>query len=314
MGNAPYCRMLTRNFLGRFIPIQQQASKGGIPFVADTGAHKVTAFDALSGRFALHVCREGHGHGQVFSPRGLAVARDTGRVFVADSGNHRVLVFAPSSQLQCEHYPSVRATHFCVQTREYLCARAVSEYAKDKSTRKFACKVLAQPSYQVVTAISVVGELRLVKPVGLALRERGGVSELYVADAHRHTVEVFVSNDFAKGHQHSTTIGCRPEVQARGAGSAAGTAAAAVAGPNPAALRVPCGVSFDAVGRVLVADTGNNRVAAYREKAPMQFEYDGTGESSSGGRHESHHRHHHRRTHCPGTDSLNKPFGICRLD
>ena len=123
-----------------------------------------------------------------------------------------------------------------------------------------------------------------------------------------------MSNDFAKGHQHSTTIGCRPEVQARGAGSAAGTAAAAVAGPNPAALRVPCGVSFDAVGRVLVADTGNNRVAAYREKAPMQFEYDGTGESSSGGRHESHHRHHHRRTHCPGTDSLNKPFGICRLD
>ena len=73
--------------------------KAGNVYVADTWNHRVQVFDAQGhylrgwGRFAQVVAYDPAGHGAFFGPRGIAVDAENGRVYVADTGNHRVQVF-----------------------------------------------------------------------------------------------------------------------------------------------------------------------------------------------------------------------------
>jgi len=202
--------------------------------VADTNNHRVLAFNE-AGEFSLQICGQGHERGHAFGPCAAVVDR-RGRIFVADSGNHRVMLFADLGQIKCAHYAAEAATHWCTETCEFLCDEAVREYLSDKTTRKFKSTRLATPSFHCVAEIGVATEVKLKKPVGIALNERHG--QLFVADAHTNSVEIFVSDDFAKGHHHATTIDY--------------------------AFSMPCGVAtLPHLGRVIVADTGNQGLVMF---------------------------------------------------
>jgi DNA-binding beta-propeller fold protein YncE len=61
--------------------------------VADSWNHRIQLF-APDGKFIAAWGSKGKGDGQLDTPYGLAVD-GRGRVYVADTGNHRVVVFQP---------------------------------------------------------------------------------------------------------------------------------------------------------------------------------------------------------------------------
>jgi tripartite motif-containing protein 71 len=63
--------------------------KNGIIYVSDTAAHRIQAFD-LKGKFLKTIGEFGSGEGQFYYPRKL-VLDEQGSLWVADTGNHRVV-------------------------------------------------------------------------------------------------------------------------------------------------------------------------------------------------------------------------------
>ena len=222
--------------------------------VADTNNHRVLAFDE-AGEFTLQICGEGHERGHVFGPCAVAVDR-RGRIFVADSGNHRIMLFADLEQVKCSHYTSAPATHWCTETSEFLCEQAVQEYHLDKITRKFKCTRLEAPSFHCVAEIGVATTVKLKKPAAIALNARYG--QLFVADAHTHSVEIFASDDFAKGHRHATTI----EFD----------------------FNMPCGVAvLPDLDKAFVCDTGHQRLVEFAVAADHSVVHVATFPDTEGG-------------------------------
>ena len=58
--------------------------------MADRSNHRIQRLDKSSGRFLGSFCTEGSGAGQLSCPSGVVVAG--GRIYIADFGNHRVVV------------------------------------------------------------------------------------------------------------------------------------------------------------------------------------------------------------------------------
>jgi len=143
------------------------------------------------------------------SPGGLALSSD-GNLFVADTGNNRVL-----------------------------------EYAAGAGNGASAVRVYGQPSMFSGVRQSQVSPQTLWAPQGVAV---DAASNLYVCDTAANRVLIFVNTQSAppSGHVASYVIG-----QA-GFGTTGGNT-----------LRSPGGVAVDGDGNIYVADTGNNRVLMY---------------------------------------------------
>jgi sugar lactone lactonase YvrE len=187
-------------------------------YVADTGNNRVVRFDLTTGfpaigdsvnaqlvlgQTAFSNGTPGSGLGQMSAPQGVAVDT-TNRVFVADTGNNRVLIFNnPTTNGQA---------------------------------------AIAFLGGTVGTALN-----QLNTPTGVAVDAAGN---LYVADTGNHRVLRF-SPPFITGMAATKIFG----------------SAAGVAGTSATALRGPTGVAVDSLNNVYIADKGNNRVLLFRQTA-----------------------------------------------
>ena len=64
-------------------------------YVTDSGNHRVQKFTS-DGTFITEWGEEGQSNGQFSMPEGLAVDTSSGKVYVSDTSNNNVQVFAPS--------------------------------------------------------------------------------------------------------------------------------------------------------------------------------------------------------------------------
>jgi DNA-binding beta-propeller fold protein YncE len=74
------------------MPSDAAVGQNGVLYVLDGVNHRVVAYDA-NGEFRFQFGNRGSKRGQLLFPLGIATAPD-GRIYVADSGNHRFQIFA----------------------------------------------------------------------------------------------------------------------------------------------------------------------------------------------------------------------------
>jgi uncharacterized protein (TIGR03437 family) len=210
----------------------------------------------------------------LFAPKGIAVAAN-GDLFVADSGNNRVLRYPRPVDQSGRITPDVvlGQPEFTSSSSAVVSAASfrapgglafgpngnlfvadtgnhrVLEFANGVSTGATAIRVYGQSSFSAAAAPGTVSAQTLNVPQGLAV---DGSYNLYVADAGSHRVLVFPNTSSAppSGLSASVVLGQT-------------SFATSAAGGGPAGLRSPLDVALDSSGNIFVSDAGNNRVVAF---------------------------------------------------
>jgi|GEM_PF-3918384 len=210
------------------------------------------------------------------APRGLALD-GLGNLYVADSANHRVLVFSPpfssgmsaalvigtsgvsGADAQSFNSPSDVAVSSAggLFVADYNNHRVLG-FTAPLTTDLAADLVIGQPDFTSNAANQ--GALApfaasLASPRGLAL---DGLGNLYVADNANHRVLLF-QVPLANGMDASHVLG-QPDFTS-------GAANQGVSTPSALSLSGPRGLAVDARGSLFVADYDNNRVLEY--SAPL---------------------------------------------
>ncbi len=292
-------------------------------FVADSGNHRVVHFDAQGNFFSWgsycdlqtgEGCLDPDGagpleagDGQFKTPWGIAVDGQ-GRVYVADTWNHRLQVFDRSGNFLGKWGEGV-----LVDTGEDAAARAARPFgfygpravvtdaqgnvyvADTGNERILVYRVRPDPSgrlsaeylYQWGTAGSAPGQF--LEPVGLAVDASG---RLYVADVWNMRMQVFAPGPDGKiapqpattwevpGWELSTGDNNKPYVAVAPGGQVYFTvpgrnyvAATDGAGKvlqvwsgvdaDRVSMSIPVGIAVDELGRVYVSDSGNGRILVF---------------------------------------------------
>lgn len=195
-------------------------------YVADSGNHRVLRYrrpfeqsgratpDLVIGQRDFQTANSAAvNSGSLREPGGIALGPD-GTLFVADSGNHRVL-----------------------------------EFPTDGGNRPLAIRVFGQPNFTSSAPLTPASAQTLRAPQGLYV---DGASTLYVADTGNHRVVVYPNTKDAPnaGVTAALVIG-QGDFSANGAGGGANR------------LRTPGDVVVDGTGAIYVADTGNHRVLVF---------------------------------------------------
>jgi sugar lactone lactonase YvrE len=250
-------------------------------FVADSTAHRVVVYDVAAianGEAAVHVLGQGTfgGSASAFTatglstPLGLAFDSVGSRLFVADSGNHRVIVYNVGDVVDGESAVSVlgqlnftdhaAATTAAgmnapsgvlydgANTRLYVMDRAnnrVTAYAVASITDgQAATNVIGQPDFSTPTAGTTSQKLSAPRAAALD----AATSRLFVADSANHRVLAFDVAALADNPVAVSVLGQPDFATATGATTQAG-------------LRTPFALAFDADSDLLfVADRDNHRV------------------------------------------------------
>jgi uncharacterized protein (TIGR03437 family) len=205
-------------------------------------------------------------------PTGIAVNQSTGTLYVADSGNNRVLRFPRPVKQSGRITPDavIGQTNFTTATSASINSTSLNtpeglamgpngdlfvadggnnrvlEFPAGAGTGAAAVRVFGQPSMTVAVPPSQPSAQTLSFPQGILVDQ---ASNLYVADAGANRVLIF------------------PDTQS---GPTAGAVAAAVIGqadfsgtPGAISFKTPVGVGLDSSGNVYVGDSGNNRVLMF---------------------------------------------------
>lgn len=265
-------------------------------YVADTGNNRVLRFPAPFSN--LRRAEPDMVYGQedfetlTANPHGVtaaslsapaAVAFDTsGNLWVADTGNHRVLRY-PASLLEAV-YPeaglvlgqsdfqsgsanrgagapaadtlsSPAGLAFDAGGNLYVADRGnarVLRFSAPLSSASPASEVFGQSDFTTATAAETAGPATLTAPAGLAVSSAG---QLYVAAPGDNRVMVF-SLTAARGASAVSVLGQSSFTSATANANVAPRASANT-------LSAPADVKIDSQGVVYVADAGNNRVLAY---------------------------------------------------
>ena len=250
----------------------EDVSYGG-PFVADTGNHRVKEIslnwfeeESLVRQFGSY----GSGPGQLLSPEGVYGRGVRGdRVFVADTGNHRIQVFNPDGTFS-HGFGSDGAAVVGIGNRSGRLVHpdgtpgyAFGSYGSGPAHLAWPSGVAFGPAGELAVAdwgnrrVQVfhangtpartlgapgpggLGDAgRLGNPDGVAF---GPFGELAVADSGNHRVQVFHANGTP-----ARTLG-----------------APGAHGPGDGQFYWPSGVAFGPFGEIAVADSGNHRVQVF---------------------------------------------------
>ncbi len=207
----------------------------GCLWVADSGNHRILRFDnavhkmdhaadAVLGQADLYATTAGTSRTGLSFPSGLAVD-SAGRLWVADSGNHRILRFDHPSQL-------------------------LSGGAADA--------VLGQADF--TSAVPGGGSTRFTSPSGVWVDPAG---RLWVSDTGNHRILHFDQAAAQDGLAPANGVLGQPDLS----GSAANSD-----GLSAHSLNGPRGVMYDtALGTLWVGDAGNNRVLAHLDPVMQVF-------------------------------------------
>jgi uncharacterized protein (TIGR03437 family) len=207
------------------------------------------------------------------APEGLAIDPSNGTLYVADSGNNRVLRFrrpvnqsgrvVPEAVLgQADFTSSVSAAVNAFSLNlpaglafgpngDLFVADAgnnrVLEFPAGAGTGTSAIRVFGQPSMTVAIRPSQVSAQTLANPLGIAV---DAASNLYVADSGANRVVIYpnTQNAAPSGVAASFVVG-QPGFGSTAAGSGN--------------LKAPTDAAVDSTGNIYVADSGNNRVLVY---------------------------------------------------
>lgn len=222
----------TPSSTGLFAPRGIAVESNGDLFVADSGNNRVLRYPrpvAQSGRitaaavfgqsdFTSSATTTANG-GSVSAPAGLAIGPN-GDLFIADSGNNRVL-----------------------------------EFASGAATGAVALRVYGQASFTAAALPTAVSAETLIAPQGLAVDKS---YNLYVADVGANRVVVYPNTSSAPQSGLPASLVLGQADFSHGAGSA-----------GPTGLRSPLDVALDSGGNIFVSDVANNRVAVFPSLANL---------------------------------------------
>jgi sugar lactone lactonase YvrE len=218
-------------------------------------------------------------------PSGITIDRQSGRIFVADEGNSRVVSWpnaasysdgaaadlvigqasffenAPSGPIVSDRQPTARS--FAYPNSVAVDADGNLFVSDPKNFRVLlfrapltdgmaATKVFGQADFERVTVPTTPTANNLYEPSGLALDAAGN---LYVADSGYNRVLIF--RDAVNGDTTADVV--------IGQGGSFTTATENNGGISASSLFFPLRLAVDNTGNLYVSDTGNNRVLAYRD-------------------------------------------------
>jgi uncharacterized protein (TIGR03437 family) len=259
-------------------------------YVSDTGNHRVLVWkdsvrfhngdpaDMVIGQpnlrsFYANVDTQGAGASRtsLSQPAGLAIDRSNGTLYVADSGNNRVLRFprpveqsgriTPDGVIGQVDFNSSASAAVSASTLNSPAGLAlgpngnlfvsdsnnhrVLEFAAGAGNGAAAIRVYGQPNMNTAVRPGQSSAQSLTNPLGIAV---DGASSLYVTDSGANRILIFpnTQNQPPTGATASYVIG------QTNFGNSAVTA-----------LRGPGAVALDSSGNIYVSDTGNNRVFLY---------------------------------------------------
>ncbi len=211
----------------------------------------------------------------LLAPAGIAVDPKTGTLYVADSGNNRILRYprpvdqpgrimpdAVIGQADFSSSNSAAVTESSLHSPAGVALgpngdifvsdsgnNRVLEFPAGSGTLASAIRVFGQPTFNSSARASQTSAQTLNAPQGIAV---DASSNLYVADTGDNRVVVFPNTQNAPPNSDSAAfvIG-----QANFSNSFSSNAAGG--------LRAPTNVALDSAGNIYVADTGNNRVVEF---------------------------------------------------
>ena len=208
-------------------------------------------------------------------PEGIAVNQTDGTLYVADSGNHRVLRFprpvsqagriTPDAVLGQVDFTSSASAAVTAATLHSPSGVAIGpqgavfvadsgnnrvlEFLAGAGTGSSAIRVFGQPGMLTGLKPTQVSAQTLLSPQGIAV---DSASNLYVADTGSNRVLIFPGTDSAPVAGGAATF-------VLGQNGFTGTAA----GSTSHSLSSPTDVAVDSLGTIYVADYGNNRVQEF---------------------------------------------------
>jgi uncharacterized protein (TIGR03437 family) len=207
-------------------------------------------------------------------PKGIAVD-GSGNLYVADSGNNRVLRFprpldqggiiaadlvlgqadlntgtAGITSAGSLRAPSAVAIApdggvFVSDTGNHR----VLEFAAGAGTNASAIRVFGQPNFASSTGPRAVSAQTLTEPKGVAIDP---AFNLYVADSSANRVVVYVNTRDAAAASTAASIVI-----------GSNTFGSVLTGSSRSRLRAPSDIALDSIGRIYVADAGNNRILLF---------------------------------------------------
>ena len=217
---------------------------------------------------------------QLNQPYGVAVDASTGRLFVADTENNRVLSWRNAAarangqaadlvigqpnfishtantngvSANSLNFPTDMAVD--AQGRLYVADggnNRVLEYTAPLTSGMAANGVFGQGGSFTTTAYLIVTAASLRGPYGVALDAQGGQGRLYVTD-----------NGNSRVLEYDTPLTSTTANRVFGQSGSFTTNTANQGGLGPASLNFPTGVALDAQGHLYVADWDNHRVLEY---------------------------------------------------
>jgi len=220
-------------------PMGVAVGPDGSIYVIDNQNHRIQKFDSLYTHVqTLGGIKPGKGATDFYLPTGIAVSKETGKIFVADSGNVRVTVFGGGLNYITSLDGVPYSSYNVVFAPEYFVFDKHGNMFIVEELNNRVVKLNRAKVYegQVGTGMPGFGDNEFFNPRGAGIGPDG---KIYVADTGNHRIQIF-----SPSFDYLATIG-------------------GVKGNGNNELSSPRHVAAGTDGRIYIADIGNNRIQVF---------------------------------------------------